>query len=267
MNGGKNPAFVAPGITTHSKPGWQMGNTTEHFPTEVDDAPRNMTVVPVINEASDIVAAPDSFSTQSRTCQVPNDFDPSQTRMPNPLFAPFLIGSPQQKQADSSGLTFVPTGPPVPFVVLPYVPRNGDGSGPQLERSEGIHQLPSDIAGQHFSLLNDVDQPDSSATSTASCSTMTELSGEHKPDILNSDFVSHWHNLQYGRLCQNARPLGPVPHPFPVPQMYLQGHAAWDGPGRPPAANVNWTQMVPPGQRVTCDAFATCYGKRYWRSP
>jgi len=247
---GKNPAFVAPGITTHSKPGWQMGNTTEHFPTEVDDAPRNMTVVPVINEASDIVAAPDSFSTQSRTCQVPNDFDPSQTRMPNPLFAPFLIGSPQQKQADSSGLTFVPTGPPVPFVVLPYVPRNGDGSGPQLERSEGIHQLPSDIAGQHFSLLNDVDQPDSSATSTASCSTMTELSGEHKPDILNSDFVSHWHNLQYGRLCQNARPLGPVPHPFPVPQMYLQGHAAWDGPGRPPAANVNWTQMVPPGQRV-----------------
>ncbi|KAG2564440.1 hypothetical protein PVAP13_7NG110957 [Panicum virgatum] len=247
---GKNPAFVAPGITTHSKPGWQMGNTTEHFPTEVDDAPRNMTVVPVINEASDIVAAPDSFSTQSRTCQVPNDFDPSQTCMPNPLFAPFLIGSPQQKQADSSGLTFVPTGPPVPFVVLPYVPRNGDGSGPQLERSEGIHQLPSDIAGQHFSLLNDVHQPDSSATSTASCSTMTELSGEHKPDILNSDFVSHWHNLQYGGLCQNARPLGPVPHPFPVPQMYLQGHAAWDGPGRPPAANVNWTQMVPPGQRV-----------------
>jgi len=32
--------------------------------------------------------------------------------------------------------------------------------------------------------------------------------------------------------------------------MYLQGHAAWDGPGRPPATNVNWTQMVPPGQRL-----------------
>ena len=202
-----------------------------------------------VNEASEIVARPDSFQTQSRTSQLENDVYPTQTGMPNPVFAPFLIGSPQQRQADSSGLT-VPTGPPVPFVVLPYVPGNGDGSGPQLERSEGIHQLPSDIAGQHFSLLNDVDQPDSSATSTASCSTMTELSGEHKPDILNSDFVSHWHNLQYGRLCQNARPLGPVPHPFPVPQMYLQGHAAWDGPGRPPAANVNWTQMVPPGQRV-----------------
>ncbi|PUZ42239.1 hypothetical protein GQ55_9G568400 [Panicum hallii var. hallii] len=247
---GKRPAFVAPGITTHSNTSWQMGNATKHLPTEVDDAPRNMTVVPIINEASEIVAVPDSFSTQSRTSQVPNDFDASQTGMPNPLFAPFLIGSPQQRQADSSGLTFVPTGPPVPFVVLPYVPRNGDGSDPQFERSEGMDQLPANIAGQHFSLLNDVHQPDPSATSSASCSTITEPSGEHKPDILNSDFISHWHNLQYGRLCQNARPLGPVLYPFPVPQMYLQGHAAWDGPGRPPAANVNWTQMVAPSQRV-----------------
>jgi len=60
---GRKPTFVAPGITTHSKTGWMMGNTTEHFPTEVDDPPRNMTVVPIINEASEIVAAPDSFST------------------------------------------------------------------------------------------------------------------------------------------------------------------------------------------------------------
>ena len=164
--------------------------------------------------------------------------------MPNPVFAPFLIGSPQPRHADSSGLTFVPTGPLVPFVVLPYVPGNGDGSGPQFDRSEGIDQLPGNIAGRNFT------STDSSATSTTSCSTMTEPSGEHKPDILNSDFVSHWHNLQYGRLCQNAHPLGPVLYPFPAPQMYLQGHAAWEGPGRPPAANVNWTQMVPPGQRV-----------------
>ena len=190
-----------------------------------------------VNEASEIVARPDSFQTQSRTSQLENDVYPTQTGMPNPVFAPFLIGSPQQKQADSSGLT-VPTGPPVPFVVLPYASRNSNGCGPQFEINEGIDQLSANIAGQSFSLLNDVDQPDSYATSTASCSTMTELSREHKPDILNSDFVSHWHNLQYGRLCQNARPLGPVPHPFPVPQMYLQGHAAWDGPGRPPAANV-----------------------------
>ncbi|XP_004985241.1 uncharacterized protein LOC101755004 isoform X2 [Setaria italica] len=246
---GKRPAFAAPGTTTRSKTGWQMGNANDHLLTEVDDGPRNGTVVPIINEASERVAGSDSISTQSRT-SVPNDFDSSQIGMPNPVFAPFLIGSPQQRQVDNSGLTFVPTGPPVPFVVLPFVPGNSDGSGPQFERSEGIDQLPANIAGQNFSLLNDVHQPDCGATSTASINTMTEPSEEHKPDILNSDLIGHWHNLQYGRLCQNARPLGPVLYPFPVPPMYLQGHAPWDGPGRPAAPNVNWTQMMGPGQRV-----------------
>lgn len=246
---GKRPAFVAPATTAHGKTGWQMANTTGHLPAEVDDAPRNGTVVPINNEASEIVKASNSFLTQSRTSQVPNDFNPSQTGMPSPMFAPFLFGSPQQRQADSSGLTFVQTGPPVPFVVLPYVPGNSDSSGHQFERSEGIDQLPANIAGQNVSSLNDAHQPDSSATSTASSSTMIEPSGEHKSDILNSDFVSHWHNLQYGRFCQNARPLGPVLYSFPVPPMYLQGQP-WDGPGRPAVPNVNWTQMVGPGQRV-----------------
>jgi len=199
-NWGRRPAFAAPATITHSKTSWQMGNVTEHLPSEIDDGPRNMTVVPIINEASEIVAGSDSFSTQSRTSQVANDVDPSQIAMPNPLFAPFLIGSPQPRQADSSGLTFVPTGPLVPFVVLPYVPGNGDGSGPQFDRSEGIDQLPGNIADRNFT------STDSSATSTTSCSTMTEPSGEHKPDILNSDFVSHWHNLQYGRLPECLSP-------------------------------------------------------------
>ncbi|XP_062216440.1 uncharacterized protein LOC133916674 isoform X2 [Phragmites australis] len=247
---GKRPAFAAPATTTHSKTGWQMGNTTEHLLTEVDNGPRNGAVVPIINEASEIVAGSDSFSTQSRTSQVPNDFDPSQIGMPNPVFAPFLIGSPQQRQADSSGLTFVPTGPPVPFVVLPFVPGNSDGSVPQFERSEGIDQIPANIAGQNFSSLNDVHQLDTNATSTASCSIMAEPSDEHKPDILNSDFDNHWNILQYGRICQNARPLGPVLYPFAVPPVYFQGHAPWDGPGRPAAPNVNWTQMVGPGQQI-----------------
>jgi hypothetical protein len=246
---GKRSAFAAPATTTHGKTGWQMGNTVEHLPAEVNDGPRNGTVVPIITEASEIVTGSDSFSAQSRTSQVPNDFDPSQIGMPNPVFAPFLIGSPQHRQGDSSGLTFVQTGPPVPFVVLPFVPGNSDGSGPQFERSEGIDQLPANTVGQFFGSLNDVHQQDSSATSTVSSSSMTEPSGEHKPDILNSDFVSHWHNLQYGRLCQNPRPMGPVLYPVPVPPMYLQGHAPGDGPGRPAAPNVNWPQMVG-GQRV-----------------
>ncbi|XP_062210313.1 uncharacterized protein LOC133911878 isoform X2 [Phragmites australis] len=247
---GKMPAFAAPATTTHSRTGWQMLNTTGHLPTQVDDDPRNGAVVPIINEASEILSGPDPFSRQSRISQVPNDFDPSQIGMSNPVFAPFLIGSPQQRQADSSGLTFVPTGPPVPFVVLPFVQGNSDGSVPQFERTEGIDQLPANIRGQSFSPLNDVHQPDTNATSTASCSSMAEPSDEHKCDILNSDFASHLRNLQYGRFCQNARPLGPVLYPFAVPQAYLQGHAPWDGPGRPAAPNVNWTHMAGPSQRV-----------------
>jgi hypothetical protein len=157
----------------------------------------------------------------SRTSQVPNDFHPSQMGVPNPMFAPFLIGS-QQRQSDSFGLTFIPTG-----------------------------QRPANIIGQTFGTLNEVHQPDTSASSTASCSTTPESpSDEQEPDILNNDLIGHWHNLQYGRFCQNAPPMGPVLYPFMVPPMYLQGHAPWDGSGRPVAPNANWTQMVGPGQRV-----------------
>ncbi|GJN08691.1 hypothetical protein PR202_ga26641 [Eleusine coracana subsp. coracana] len=227
-----------------------MGNSTEHLPTEIDDGPRNGTSGPTINEASKIVTGPNPLSMQSRAGQVPNDFDPSQMSVPNPMFAPFLIGS-QQRQADSSGLTFVPTGPPVPFVVLPFVPGTNDGSVPQYERSERTDQHPANIVGQNFSSINEVHQPDTSATSTVPCGNMAEPpSEEHKPDILNSDLIGHWRNLQYGRLCQNAPPVGPVLYPFMGSQMYLQGHTPWDGPGRPVAPNVNWAQMVGPGQRV-----------------
>ncbi|KAJ6387514.1 hypothetical protein OIU78_017268 [Salix suchowensis] len=64
-------------------------------------------------------------------------------------------------------------------------------------------------------------------------------SEQSRSDILNSDFVSHWQNLQYGRLCQNAPNKDSLPLPYSVvaPPMYIQGHFPWDGPGRP--ANMN----------------------------
>ncbi|TVU47960.1 hypothetical protein EJB05_07578 [Eragrostis curvula] len=217
--------------------------------TEVDDGPRNGAVP--INEASEIVTGFDSLSMLSNSSQLPNDFDSSQMGMPSPMFAPFLIGSPQLRQADNSGLTFFPTSTPVPFVIFPFVPGNNDGSVPQFERSEGTDQHPANITGQKFSSVNDVHQPDTRATSTALCGIMAEPpSDEHKPDILNSDLIGHWRNLQYVKLCQNAPPMGPVLYPFAVPPIYLQGHAPWDGPGRPVAPNVNWTQMAGPNQRV-----------------
>ncbi|KAM0883948.1 hypothetical protein ACQ4PT_031311 [Festuca glaucescens] len=245
----KKPTFPTPTTTTLSisKTGWQTGNTTDHMPTEVDEGARNGGVLPIIrHEASDIVIGSVS-SGPSRTGQVRNELNTSW--MHNPMCAPFLIGSPQQRQADNSGLTFVPTGPPVPFLVFPYVPGSRDGSVPQFEGNEGIDQFPVNVAMHNFSSLSDVHQPDNNATSAASSSTVANQSYEHKPDILNSDIDGHWKNLQYGRFCQDARPLGPVLYPFAVPPGYMQGHVPWDGPGRPPSPNVNWAPMVGPGQR------------------
>jgi hypothetical protein len=169
----------------------------------------------------------------SRTSQVLNDSDLFQMGVPNPMYAN------------------VPTGPQVPFGLPTFVPGNSDGFVPQFERSEGTDERLANIVGQDFSTLNEVHQTDTSATSTALCSTTSEPpSDEDKPDILNSDLDGHWRNLQYGRFFQNAPPMGPYLYPFMVPAMYLQGYAPWDVPGRPVAANVNWTQMVGPGQRV-----------------
>ncbi|XP_006649612.2 uncharacterized protein LOC102717136 isoform X2 [Oryza brachyantha] len=248
---GKKPAFSTPDTIAHNKnnTGWQTGNFSEHIPPEVDDGARNGVTIPSIrHDTSDIITR--SGPIASRTSQVPNDLEPSQIGMPNPVFTPFFIGSSQQRQAGSAGLTFVQTGPAVPFVMLPYVPGNSDGSAPQFGRNEGVDQLPVNIAVQNFTSLNNVHHPDINATSTASSSTIGDPSDDQKPDILNGDFTSHWNNLQYGRSCQNQRPINPVLYPFAVPPMYLQGHVPWDGPGRPPSTNVNWTQMVPPSQRL-----------------
>ncbi|KAG8073993.1 hypothetical protein GUJ93_ZPchr0006g44804 [Zizania palustris] len=261
---GKMPAFAAPATPTHGKnnTGWQTGNATVHIPPEVDGSRNGVTIPNIGNESSDIIIV--SGSITSRASQVPNDFEPSQMGMRSPMFAPFLIGSTQQRQADSSKLTFIPTGPPdsrnskltfiptgppVPYVMLPYVPGNGDGSVPQFERNEGADQLPVNIAVQNFGSLNDVQRPDTNAIPMASSSTVGDPSDEQRPDILNSDFGSHLHNLQYGRSCQNPRPMNPV-FPFAVPPMYLQGHVPWDGSGRPASANVNWTQIMPRGQQI-----------------
>uniref|UniRef100_A0A0D9VR36 Polymerase nucleotidyl transferase domain-containing protein n=1 Tax=Leersia perrieri TaxID=77586 RepID=A0A0D9VR36_9ORYZ len=248
---GKRPAFVAPD-TTHSKSntGWQTGNASDHIPPEVDGGVRNGVIMANFrHDTSEIITG--SGSTTSRTSQVANDFEASQIGMPNPMFAPFLIGPSQQRQAGNGGLTFIQTGPAVPFLMYPYVPGNSDESAPQFERNEGVDQLPVNIAVQNFSSLNNVHHPDISSAPSASSSTVGDPSDEQKPDILNSDFKCHWNNLQYGRSCQNPRPMNHVVHPYGAPPVYMQpSHIPWDGPGRPASAHVNWTPMVPPGQRV-----------------
>ncbi|KAF5811511.1 putative polynucleotide adenylyltransferase [Helianthus annuus] len=159
---------------------------------------------------------------------------------------PLIIGSNRRHQMmENSGgtpLTFYPTGPPVPFLtMLPFY--NVPSENGSTNASEN-----GDI-GQSFH-HEGVDQSvDFSPRGAGPGETPDE---QHKSDILNSDFASHWQNLQFGRFCQSPRHHGPSVYPSPlmVPPMYLQGRVPWDGPGRPlPNMNVV-TQLMNYGPRL-----------------
>lgn len=154
---------------------------------------------------------------------------------------PVIVGPPSKPGGvDNSGgilpFTFYATGPPVPFVtMLPFYnfpPETGSsgGSPSHFDREE---ELNNNYQLTNLESSNEVD------TSKA-LNRFNISSEEYKSDILNSDFPSHWQNLQYGRSCQNSRYPGPMIYPSSVVPMYLQGHFPWDGPGRPiPTTNVN----------------------------
>ncbi|KAJ6390624.1 hypothetical protein OIU77_024772 [Salix suchowensis] len=164
--------------------------------------------------------------------------------------APVLLGPvSQQRSADNSGsgtvpFTFYPAGPPVPFVAMlpPYnFPTETGTSGASTSRfdsEEGIYNCDS---GQNLDSSEGIDLFGvlSSSSSMRMAASVEPL--EHKPDILNSDFASHWQNLQYGRLCQNTQNIAPMIYPSPVmvPPMYLQGCFPWDGSGRPVSTTTN----------------------------
>ncbi|KAL1329193.1 hypothetical protein HN51_046339 [Arachis hypogaea] len=159
--------------------------------------------------------------------------------------APMILGSgSRQRAADNSGLlpiAFYPTGPPVPFVtMLPIYNFHTESSETATSNFTAEEGTDTNDSNQNFDSSEGYDQPEVSSPSNSMPRVVTEPS-EHKPDILNSDFVSHWQNLQYGRFCQNTRhpPSMVYPSPVMVPPVYLQGRYPWDGPGRPVAANAN----------------------------
>ncbi|GER46363.1 nucleotidyltransferase [Striga asiatica] len=154
-------------------------------------------------------------------------------------FSPMLIGpgGSRQRMNDNSGMvTFYPTGPPIPFLTM--LP---------------VYNIPpeastSDSSSGHFRADEASENSDSAHNS--------ETSGKKKPDILNSDFASHWQNLQFGRFCQNSRHNGGqfgYPSPFMVLPAYLQGgRFPYDSSGRPFSTNTNlFSQlMTSHGQRL-----------------
>ncbi|KAH6786100.1 hypothetical protein C2S51_038555 [Perilla frutescens var. frutescens] len=176
------------------------------------------------------------------------DFEVAQTSGSDPMmpFAPVLIGpGSRHRMNDNSGLiAFYPTGPPIPFLTMLPVynipPETGtsDASSGHFGGHETMNDSESivNFNPKGFDELEGLN----SSNSLIGIST-NELSKERKADILNSDFVSHWQSLQFGRVCQNPRYQGPLAYPSPVmvPPVYVRGRPPYDNPGRPLATNAN----------------------------
>ncbi|WCJ22397.1 PAP/OAS1 substrate-binding domain superfamily [Euphorbia peplus] len=198
----------------------------------------------------------------SATQHVPAGFETSQTSGSEsliPLGAPMLLGpNSRQRTPDDSGVlpfTFYPAGPPVPFVMLPMynLPTETGNSDASTSHFSVEEVVDTSDSGQNFESTESLDQSEVLSTSSSMLRAASGEPLEQKPDILHSDFASHWQNLQYGRFCQSPRYSSPLVYgpSLMVPPTYLQGRFPWDGPGRPLSTNMNiFTQLMGYGPRI-----------------
>ncbi|PIN26525.1 hypothetical protein CDL12_00728 [Handroanthus impetiginosus] len=167
-------------------------------------------------------------------------------------FAPMLIGpGSRPKTNDNSGLiAFYPTGPPIPFLaMLPLynIPPETGISDASSGHFGGDETLDNSDSGVNFNSKGFDRTVDLNSSSPLRGTSTIEKSNEQKSDILNSDFASHWQNLQFGRFCQNPPLQEPLLYPSPVmvPPYYVQGRFPYDNAGRPVSANTNlFSQLV-----------------------
>lgn len=139
---------------------------------------------------------------------------------------PMVLNNYRHKGENNSGVVFYPTGPPVPYLtMLPLAMYNYQSGSSNTENSPEESHADNHETGEKPKI------------------NVSEM------DILNSDFQSHYKNLQYGRLCQtsnNAFNYGPLGYSsqIMIPPGYMQGHVAWEGPGRPISNNHNFFSPV-----------------------
>ncbi|XP_059629088.1 uncharacterized protein LOC132271666 isoform X2 [Cornus florida] len=250
--------------STSYKNGWQYENeSVDHLSSRTDDDNRDWIRLSTVDTEVAESEATGAVSSLLRSRQMP-DTEPAQTSGSNsvlpvaPMFADY--GS-RQRATENSGMlpfAFYPTGPPVPFVTmlpfygLPTEPGNSDASTSHFNRDEEFNNPHNGQSDQRLDSTENLVLPDVSSHSNLEGADLAEPSEEHRPDILNSDFTSHWQNLQYGRLCQNPQIHGPTLHPSSVASpIYMQGHIPWGGPGRPVSANANlYSQLMGYGPRI-----------------
>ncbi|KAI4307136.1 hypothetical protein L6164_030355 [Bauhinia variegata] len=164
-----------------------------------------------------------------------------------PVIHPFVGPGSRQRAVDDQGLmpiTFYPTGPPFPFFTMLPFPTETITSYAATSPRDVNAELSNHHARQSNVILGSTVRLEQSDTpreyNSIKHDATSESSEEQRSDILNSDFASHWQNLQYGRFCQNAQLQGPLLYPPPlfVPATHLQGQFPLNGPGRS-SANIN----------------------------
>ena len=242
------PSTEASNMYRSGKNGWQYeGESAEPASSLPDDDSKNWIQLSTVGtEVAESTVSGGVDSSHVRTNLIPGyehaQMSGSSSMLP---IAPMFVGSDtRQKGVDNHGMlpvTFFPMGPPIPFVtMLPFPVYNFPNEMGNSSSST------SQFADDEFSNSN-VSQSDQSLDSPKKGSASMEPSEEQHKDILNSDFASHWQNLQYGRFCQNPRNHGHLLYPSSVfmPPMYLQG--PWDSPGRPLSTNMNLAQLMGDG--------------------
>ncbi|XP_051119825.1 uncharacterized protein LOC127243635 isoform X2 [Andrographis paniculata] len=195
------------------------------------------------------------FSDPINRLQIPrhgiSGFEVAQTSESGSMipFAPMFIGpGSRQGTNDNSGvIAFYPTGPPIPFLTMLHVCNIPSETSPDASCNQfGGDETLVNESGTNFSPKK-FDHPGNlNSLSSIRGNINMKTSEERKPDILNSDFSSHWQNLQFGRFCQNPRYQGPLLYPSPVmvPPVYVQGRIPFDNFGRGLPSNSNIVSQI-----------------------
>ncbi|KAK4268868.1 hypothetical protein QN277_022098 [Acacia crassicarpa] len=223
----------------------------------VNDENGERTSLSTTNMAERNTGAPAIASMHVPRHQVPG-FEPVQTSGSDSLapITPVPLGAgSRQRAVDNSGVVpfaFYPTGPPVPFFMLPVYSFPSESGTSYTSRSNfnGEELVDNRDSGQNLDSSEGFEQPEVSSLPNSIRRADFE-SSEHKSDILNGDFASHWQNLQYGRFCQNSRHPPSMIYPSLVPPVYLHGRFPCDGAGRPLSTNMNlFAQLMDYGPRL-----------------